>query len=94
MGAVPILMDDFTTPWNICIPSLSFSSDEALSVEENAQNLLNIIAASEADGETLQASLKNTLMTDFDSDLIAPTHTAAGKIMEIACSKWEHSGRF
>jgi len=87
-GAVPILIDDITTPFGVTVPGVSFLPDRAASVHDNAMALLAHTVAQLGAGARLQQELRQCLLSRFDVPAIWAGHTTTRLIIEAANRAW------
>jgi hypothetical protein len=87
-GAIPILIDDFTTPWGVSMPLLNFVTDPQLSASANVENLMAVLQSGVSNGQQLQDDLKACLLDRFDAPIVSPHHTGVKHIVEVANRAW------
>jgi hypothetical protein len=92
-GALPVLINDFTRPWNLDIPSIKFATDPALSFARNGEALLTVLDYAAMNGAALQGALRSCLVEKFDFPAISPDYTGTRHVVAIANRAWvPHKG--
>lgn len=86
-GAIPVLMDDATHPFDVDIPSLRlFCSGE--SSHEFAARVVQAIEESTLQGPQMQERLRAELAASFDNPRLCDNHTYVQPVLREAARRW------
>lgn len=88
MGAIPILIDDLTTPFGVQVPGIDIRPDPSATAHGLAMTILEQMVAVLPFGAGLQQELRDCLLTRFDVPAVWPGHTTARLIIEQANRAW------
>jgi hypothetical protein len=88
VGAIPVLIDDYSTPFGVDVPAPRFFVQESKSPEWNSARLVEYLESLMRNGSEQQESLRRCLLKEFDSPLEAASHTSVRQIVRLANSAW------
>ncbi len=86
-GAIPVLIDDTTQPWNISFPSMCLSTI-GKTIGVAADELLSLLLQGQPRGEDMQLMLRELLLSELDVPQLSPNYTAATRMLSAANTYW------
>ncbi|WP_375464263.1 exostosin family protein [uncultured Methylobacterium sp.] len=87
-GAIPVLIDDFTRPWNVDAPAIRVDCT-TLPEPEWGDAIVSAVRKAEADASKMQMELKLCLINELDAPAISSTHFGVGHVARTANMFWD-----